>query len=189
MSKQTLLKRIIIVVIVIAVFVTGALLINYFANNTAPEDAQAGGFSKLDIALLRDREVDNVKKKGDTFTAYVFAINKDKQNAGEVRLTFDPTYWEVTNFTENSELLVLDKSIDNATGKLSLDVALPGPDDIPTQGTIATAVFTLKTDVPPASTRLTIDSTSTLGFPNQLKSANAFGSLTVNFSSAVKKDN
>lgn len=172
-------------IFLIAALITLVLFSVYFfllRNNIAPDNSSAANTGKLVLQLaspatLVDQPVNT------NFSVNLSAQNVESDKVAEVVLNYDPTYLEGVLISEASNLLALNKNINNTTGVITVDVAITGESSFTAGNTLVTFNFKIKNNSA-QSTTLSIAQGSTLGYPNRLAS-NGYGNLVLNFKNVV----
>ncbi len=100
-------------------------------------------------------------------------------STAEIVLTFDPKVLQGVSIDEQSAVLAANKSIDNSTGKVTVDIAKIGDGAYVADTSLVKFTFTLSAAAD--QTVVAIDPTSTLGIPNAL-AANDYSQITLTLS-------
>lgn len=168
-------KRVIVLSLIGLLALLSILVIVFVNQNRAPGDSSAATTAKLDLQLSPAITTTNLKAN-DTFTVILVAQGVADASTSEIVLKFDPAVLQGTQQVEGTNLLALNKKIDNTNGTITMDVANAGPGAITEGATLDTITFSVKTV---NNTVVTVDPASTLGIPNKLASGTGYGTLTI----------
>lgn len=137
--------------------------------NVTDSDAPVGNvYYDMHLNVLSPSDTTNLQIN-EPLVISVFADlpNQDNSNpnASKVILNYNPLVLKAESISEGSDMLALNKNIDNTNGKITVDVAKTSGNFVGSTN-LANITFTLKSK--PDSTTISIDPATTLGIPNRL---------------------
>lgn len=185
MKVKKIRKPIVLLLISLAVFVNLAMVMIVYRTGLSIDDSSAATDGKLVLLLDSPASVIGVPN-GTTLTVALTAQNTQDAGVSEVIVSYDPAILDGKSINEQQNILALGKNIDNATGKIKVDIANAGPGNLPANSNLVIFEFTVKNSGV-SSTILRIDTASTLGIPNKLTTG-GYGTLTLNFSQQTSQD-
>lgn len=182
------LNRKILLGIFLVVFLLTNLIIvaSIFQNSLAPTDSSAGANgAKLLIGLASPSTFENAQDNS-TFKVAITGQNINS-NAAQIVLSYNPSVVQAVegSIVENSDyLLALNKTIDNSSGRATIDIVKQGDGFIPQNVKLVTFDFTVISNSDSSST-ISISKESIVGTTNTnlLSQKDGYGSLQVNFNS------
>jgi len=157
---------------------------SYF-NSLAPSESGAAGSARVILTLASPLSVTNIAN-GSTINVALSAQTTTGANVAEVVLNYDSTVLTAQSITESNNILALNKST-STPGKVTVDIANGVSGDLPANTTLVTFAFTVLNNTA-SNTTLTLDSTSTFGYPNLLSTTNGYGTLKLVFKPTVCGD-
>jgi archaellum component FlaF (FlaF/FlaG flagellin family) len=136
---------ILVLLLAIAVLINGAIIyLIYEQGRLSVEDSSAAVEPKLVLNLNTPASTEGMAA-GSNFKLDVKVQSPNGTSVSELVLKFDPAILEAKLITESSNLLALNKKIDNVAGKATIDVSTSGSGAFAETLTLATFEFTLKT--------------------------------------------
>jgi cysteine-rich repeat protein len=118
-----------------------------------------------------------VTTTGTDISVSLTAQNTQNISVGEIVVEFDQAVLEGKAIVESSSIIALNKSINNTTGKITVDISLSGPGSFTADSNLVNFIFTAKT-LAQSSTTVKIGTTSTFGIPNKI-ATDGFGTLSI----------
>jgi hypothetical protein len=154
-------------------FFTFAVLINtvvisfvYNQGNLAPSNSSASKITDEVLSMYSGSTTLGIQK-GDRVFVSIVTAGSYEADVSELFIGFDPKIFQGSSIYESSNVLALDKNIDNVSGKISVTLNNAGPGKFLTDSTLITLEFILLDDNV-TSTKVRLLSESTFGAPNVL---------------------
>ncbi len=152
-------------------------------------DSSAATNAVLVLNLTSPTSVANVPN-GTLITLSLKGQNTTGVSAGEIVLKFDPAVLNATAINElpttNPISLGINKTMNNTTGRITIDIAKIGAGDYPNDTYLVDFVFQVKNSAV-ASTIVNVAPETTFGIPNQL-STTGYGLAKLVFNPAICGD-
>lgn len=136
---------------------------------TEVQDAGASASSKLNLTLLSPSDLLN-KPAGTAFSIGLSTISSEGSSTAEIVLSYNPAIVQGVSILESSSLIALNKNVDNANGRITVDIAKVGSGGFSDGVNLLTFSFTLK-NPNLGATAVSVAPESTLGIPNLLPSS------------------
>lgn len=174
-TKKSLLLPLIILIIVAAVFIF--IVFRLTSNQSAPDSGAATDVKTI-LTLSSPPSVVGISS-GSNLVVSLSLQNSTGINVSEIVLTYDPDVLEATTISEKTDILALNKTMDNTNGRLTVDIALSGAGDFPEDTDLVDFTFRVK-NASVNNTVIETDDDSTFGIPNQIQPSN-LGSLSLTF--------
>lgn len=187
--RKTNIRKLVLFSLIVVVVSINFLIIYLIASKNialAPSDSAAGVESKLKLSLVSNITPSNLQI-GEQFTVATTVENPVNTNIAELVLTYDPAILSAEEIVEDSDVLALNKEINNTTGLITVDIAHAGEGVFPENTTLLLFRFTLISKLK-SSTKVALAEGTTLGIPNRLEAKN-FDTLTLTFDSTFNARN
>jgi hypothetical protein len=154
------------------------LIITLVMYNTSlsPQDSAAANNSNLTLEITSPANTSTITT-GSTVKVSVKATQIVNVSTAELVISFDKTLLQGYSIVENSNLLALNKVIDNSNGQITADVTTSGPGDF-TEGMSLLEITFNVLNASSASTNVAVTQSTTLGIPNSL-SPTGYGSVSI----------
>lgn len=175
MEKLTKNKNVLFAaVLIVLVLIVGAIaLLTSTQQSGKPFSEMKDGQIILSVNADSNSEALEV---GDRVSVNLSVNTATGAGVSEVVLNFPAAVLEATSINEEVKVLALNKSIDNNSGVITVDIANAGPGNFPNNSTLVNFEFTVKAD--PSGSVLSVAKDSTLGLPDIL-SETGYGSVAL----------
>lgn len=180
-------KRFFLFALVILFMLSNILVIYniYQQGRLAPDDSAAATNGRLLVRLVSPSSLAGAAN-GSDFTVAVYTQNAPTAQVAGIILKYNPASVrakEPTPISEISGLLAVNKTVNNSTGTMTVDVAAAaesGRTALPENTNLVLFTFTVHSNS--VNSNISLGTGSELGSPSVLSTTDGLGSLAINFS-------